>query len=421
MMRYLVSILSIVLSSACMPIDALFDRDTAAAHAQNGEWKKVQNILQPLMAHHNTDASLLYDLGVASYKLEEYEQAEIYFKDAARHSADALLKEQSYFNLGNSCVQQKKLKNLYDALGAYKDTLSINPDNVSAQKNKELVEKMIEEEKNKQNQKDQQNKQDSSDTKNNDQDDQQSSDQQQDSNKNSDDQQSSDDEKSDSSDQKDNNQNNKNDSSNDNASNQDSSQNDQGSSNSLQNNQSSDNSSSEKNDRNSSDKNGGKNNVDNQQQKGDDQKNGQQNDQQSADHQQDASKTDKDQGQSEKGHQQKEKESDKNKDQSREPGAQGADEKPAEKKDEQGVDQQQGKFQEHNAAQEQNKQDADGGSSGMSVGEEEAFGHDAAQNLSPLLQARLEEEKDKDEKLSKALTQWHVSKKMAGQYGQNCW
>ena len=128
-----------------MPLYSFFSQDYAAVSAQKENWKEAQSKLQPLVAAHHTDSVLLYDMGVASYKLKEYEAAEAYFKDAAQQDQVSVsLKEQAHFNLGNSYIQQKKLS---EALSAYNDVLSINNSNEQAKHNKAIVEKMLEEKK----------------------------------------------------------------------------------------------------------------------------------------------------------------------------------------------------------------------------------------------------------------------------------
>ena len=88
---------------------------------------------------------LLYDLGVASCKNKEFEQAAAYFKSASSvDECSEKLKEQSLFNLGNACVE---LNQLSDAVVHYERVLELNDQNEHAKHNLQIVKKMLEEQK----------------------------------------------------------------------------------------------------------------------------------------------------------------------------------------------------------------------------------------------------------------------------------
>src|SRR5437762_10717456 len=76
----------------------IFDHDRAVFAGQQGQWDKAYADLKVLLIDKSDDPSVLYDLGVVSYKMEDYEHAQSYF-DAAAHnnSASNLLKERAYF------------------------------------------------------------------------------------------------------------------------------------------------------------------------------------------------------------------------------------------------------------------------------------------------------------------------------------
>lgn len=111
-----------------------------------------------------------YNLGVATYRQENYERAETIFAEAVNKAKTANLKEKSLYNLGNA---QFKQENYESAISSYEAALGINPNDQDARFNLELAKKLLQKQKdnkddNKDNKdqkdkdknKDQQNKQD---------------------------------------------------------------------------------------------------------------------------------------------------------------------------------------------------------------------------------------------------------------------
>lgn len=120
-----------------------YDRATVAA--QKGQWNEAKKEYVHALIDQPQNADFLYDLGVASYQTEDFDKADAYFKKAAEHASDnAQLKEQAYFNRGNTLVKRKKLK---EALEQYENALALNPDNEKAAHNREIVKALLEEEK----------------------------------------------------------------------------------------------------------------------------------------------------------------------------------------------------------------------------------------------------------------------------------
>lgn len=93
----------------------------------------------------NPDAmDILYNVGKAAYKLKNYSTAESAFARVAQSStSSATLKEQAFFNLGDSFLSDK---NFEKALTAYQEVLNINSANEHAKKRIELIKKMKEQE-----------------------------------------------------------------------------------------------------------------------------------------------------------------------------------------------------------------------------------------------------------------------------------
>jgi len=133
----------------------LFARDRAAVRAQKGDWAGSKGMLQELLIQYPDNAHILYDLGVAAYKLNEFDQAHAYFTSAAHNADKKQLKEQALFNQGNVLFQQKKLQ---EAIDAYDSVLKINKLNKPAQHNKEVAQKMLDDQKEKEHNQHDQNK-----------------------------------------------------------------------------------------------------------------------------------------------------------------------------------------------------------------------------------------------------------------------
>ncbi|HEV2601068.1 MAG TPA: tetratricopeptide repeat protein [Candidatus Babeliales bacterium] len=154
MNRFVFIILYLFLFSS-FPLHALFERDKAAYAGQRAEWEKAREILTPLVVNNVDDFVLLYDMGVASYKVGDYEHAQGYFDAVINaQSITDQLKEQACFNAGNSAVQRKQLD---DAIAYYEHALSIVPNNERTKHNLEIVKKMRDEQKKKKEQEKEQN------------------------------------------------------------------------------------------------------------------------------------------------------------------------------------------------------------------------------------------------------------------------
>ncbi len=122
-----------------------FAHDRAALKAQHGDWAGAKTQLTQALVDASDDSAVLYDAGVASYKTGDFSQAAAYFKRASTcDSCLAALKEQTHFNWGNTCVQQKELA---AAIEQYEAVLKMNPKNEPARHNLAVVKKMLEQQK----------------------------------------------------------------------------------------------------------------------------------------------------------------------------------------------------------------------------------------------------------------------------------
>lgn len=125
-------------------IHALFDYDLAILQAQKGNTQKSKELLTKALIESPERADILYDMGTNSYKNGAYDTALAYFNKAAKATKEQILQEQSYFNAGNAHVA---LKQLQEAIDAYDKVLSLNPQHERALHNKEIVKKMLKQQK----------------------------------------------------------------------------------------------------------------------------------------------------------------------------------------------------------------------------------------------------------------------------------
>ena len=146
-------------SYASLGQELTFSRATFAA--QQEKWDEAQALMQSLLVDNPDRYDLLYDLGVASFKQKEFEQARAYFQKVVEGDhAFSDLKRKARFNLANTFVELKKLDN---AIAQYKAIVKNFPDDTRAKHNLKLVERASEEQK-KQEKKEKGNKQGSKDS-----------------------------------------------------------------------------------------------------------------------------------------------------------------------------------------------------------------------------------------------------------------
>lgn len=169
MIRYIL-ILGLFSVNAFASIISEWKYSQASNELAKGNYVQARDMMQSMLVNEPNRPDLLYDLGVASFKNKEFEQASAYFSCAAESEKCPLqLKEQAYFNLGNTSVE---LNQLNDAIVQYQKVLDLNEKNEQAKHNLEVVKKMLEEQNQKQQEKNDQGKDDQNqkDDKNNNQD-----------------------------------------------------------------------------------------------------------------------------------------------------------------------------------------------------------------------------------------------------------
>ena len=109
-----------------------FGHDRAARAASRGDWQKSREYLNKTLSYSPDNPALLYDAGVAEYKLGNFKQAHDYFMKVQSSNVDASLKEKAYFNNGNAHVSLKEYK---EAIDSYNHVLEMNQGNERAARN----------------------------------------------------------------------------------------------------------------------------------------------------------------------------------------------------------------------------------------------------------------------------------------------
>lgn len=130
----------------------------ASQAAAEGNWQEAGQKINQLLIDEPDRADLLYDAGVSAFNMDELRNALAYFQGAAADkNASDLLKEQAHFNSGNAHF---KLHELQEAVDEYEKVLALNDQNEWAQYNRDLIKKLLEEQKQEQQNNQQQNDKD---------------------------------------------------------------------------------------------------------------------------------------------------------------------------------------------------------------------------------------------------------------------
>lgn len=123
-----------------------------------------------------TAAEIKFDAGAAAYKAGDFKKAAGYFSEAMT-SAKQKLRDDATYNLANALVRtgeaaqesEAKLADWKNALQHYESVLKSDPKNVPAKENRDIVKKLIEDQKKKQDQQKKNNKDQNKDQKDKDQ------------------------------------------------------------------------------------------------------------------------------------------------------------------------------------------------------------------------------------------------------------
>lgn len=130
----------------------------ACVAGQCGDWQKAQQQMSNLVIDNPDSAELLYDNGVAAFRLQEFQKAGAYFEDVTKKSnASVSLKKQAHFNLGNT---QVALNELPKAIEQYEAVLAIDPQDERAKYNLDKVRALLAQQQQEEKQQEKQDKQD---------------------------------------------------------------------------------------------------------------------------------------------------------------------------------------------------------------------------------------------------------------------
>jgi hypothetical protein len=138
-----------------------FAYDYAVVDAQKGDWHVALSQLQQVLTEKPTDASVLYDTGVASFHTGDIAHAITYFEQAAQRAvSDSALQEKAWINAGTAHATNTDFTR---AVPCIESALALNPDNEAAQKKLEEFKKKRDEQ-NQEQQEQQEQKDDTSDS-----------------------------------------------------------------------------------------------------------------------------------------------------------------------------------------------------------------------------------------------------------------
>lgn len=108
---------------------------------QKEQWDESLNKFQDALLDDPTNPLLHFNVGDVQYKKKNYEEALKSFEKTL-NTKDVSLQEKAYYNMGNNYYQMNKYQ---EAIDYYKKALELDPDDVDAKFNLELVRAKIKE------------------------------------------------------------------------------------------------------------------------------------------------------------------------------------------------------------------------------------------------------------------------------------
>jgi len=131
---------------------------------EEGEYQAALKHFTDAQLEKPEQADVLYNLGNAYYKAEDYDTALHYFQEALKHqdaldTPDPSLRQKIYYNLGNTHFRKQTLD---ESLKHYEEALKIDPNDAPTRQNIEYVKKVKEQQEQQQQKQpgDQENKED---------------------------------------------------------------------------------------------------------------------------------------------------------------------------------------------------------------------------------------------------------------------
>lgn len=148
--RKVVLLLLILLCSSVLADREALERGLEAYKQQ--DWTKAETQFQEALKTDPANAEIHYNLGAVHFKLENYEDAIEALKKALLTN-DVTLQQHTWYNTGNVYAKMEKHK---EAIDAYKKALELDPDDIDAKYNLELVRAKLKEQSEKEQQEQQQ-------------------------------------------------------------------------------------------------------------------------------------------------------------------------------------------------------------------------------------------------------------------------
>lgn len=148
--KNLVCLLIILLCSSVLADREAMERGLEAYKQQ--DWAEAETQFQEALKVDPGNAEIHYNLGAVHFKQENYEGALEALKKALLTN-DVTLQQHTWYNTGNVHAKMEKHK---EAIDAYKKALELNPDDIDAKYNLELVRAKLKEQSEKQEQEQQQ-------------------------------------------------------------------------------------------------------------------------------------------------------------------------------------------------------------------------------------------------------------------------
>ena len=141
--------------------------DKGIDHYNNNEFEKARQYYESILIDRNDDPAANFGLGATAFQQQDYAAAMKGFETALGTDNDKL-KSSAYYNMANILAQNKRLE---ESLGFFRKSLELNPSDLDAKINYELIKFQLQQQQQQQNQDQNQNQDE------NDKDDEQSGDQ----------------------------------------------------------------------------------------------------------------------------------------------------------------------------------------------------------------------------------------------------
>ena len=142
--------------------------DKGIDHYNNNEFEKARQYYESILIDRNDDPAANFGLGATAFQQQDYAAAMKGFETALGTDNDKL-KSSAYYNMANILAQNKRLE---ESLAFFRKSLELNPSDLDAKINYELIKFQLQQQQQQQNQDQNQNQDE------NDKDDEQSEDQQ---------------------------------------------------------------------------------------------------------------------------------------------------------------------------------------------------------------------------------------------------